>query len=450
MIIPESVLGLLSRLEEAGFEAYAVGGCVRDSLMGREPKDWDICTSARPDEVKAALTGRRIIETGIKHGTVTVIEGGGAYEITTFRVDGPYAGNRRPERVEFTGDLTLDLSRRDFTVNAMAYSPKRGLCDPFGGRVDIDRRLIRAVGEPRLRFGEDALRILRGVRFSASLGFEVEERTAAAMLEERALLRNISAERRRDELFKALQNGRVRPAFTRFREVIAEVVPELRPCFDFEQRTVHHCYDVYTHILAAVDGYEGGDAAVKAALLLHDAAKPLRFKLKNGTGHFKGHAAVGARMAGDILRRLKWDNASIEKAEKLVRFHDVRLTGGLSQTLKLTSLIGEELMPDLFEVMRADTLAQSMYRREEKLDLIEGGRKNFRRITGEGLCHELGALAVDGRDAAAVGLEGRRIGAALHHCLNGVMNGRVENERAALTEYMKEFRDRIRLHERGM
>lgn len=443
MNISKSAAHILERLEAAGFEAYVVGGCVRDSLMGVEPKDWDICTSARPDQVKAALPGLRILDTGIKHGTVTVLDGAEACEVTTFRVDGEYADSRRPESVEFTGDLTLDLARRDFTVNAMAFSPKRGLCDPFGGRGDVERRLIRAVGEPRLRFGEDALRVLRGVRFAAALNFEVEDGTAAAMLGERALLQNISAERRRDELLKALQSGNVRPAFTRFREVVAEVVPELRPCFDFEQHSVHHCYDVYTHILTAVDSYTGSDPAVKAALLLHDAAKPLRFKLKDGTGHFKGHPAAGAKIAMTALRRLKWDNASIEKAVSLVRFHDVRLTGGLPQARRLTFLLGEGLMYDLLDVMRADALAQSEFKRGEKLALIEGGRENLRRIIDEGLCHELRTLAVDGKDAAALGLEGRQIGAALHYCLNGVMCGRVENRRAALTAYMEDFRNII-------
>lgn len=443
MNIPDNVNSLISGLRSAGYRACAVGGCVRDSLMGRTPKDWDICTSARPEQVKEALSGVRMLDTGIKHGTVTALVEGEAYEITTFRIDGPYLENRRPESVEFTDDLILDLSRRDFTVNAMAYSPEEGLIDPFGGQKDLERGIIRAVGEPDVRFREDALRILRGVRFSAVLGFGVETDTATAMVENRALLDNISAERKREELLKALQSGRVLPAFTRFREIIAQVIPELRPCFDFDQRTRHHCYDVYTHILTAVDNYGGDDIAVRTALLLHDVAKPTMCRYYNGQNHFKGHPAAGARVAVKVLRRLKFDNASIDKIEKLVRFHDVRLTHGLPQILKLMSLLGEDMMPPLFEIMEADIMAQSDYVREEKLRLRDEGIKNYELAREKGLCCGLKALAVSGNDASALGLKGREIRAALQYSLNGVMNGKVKNEREQIISYMKSFADKM-------
>ncbi len=447
MNIPENVLEIMELLRAAGFEAYAVGGCVRDSLMGRTPKDWDICTSARPDQVKAALLGRRIIDTGIKHGTVTVLFGGEAYEVTTFRIDGPYSASRRPDSVEFTGDITADLSRRDFTVNAMAWSPERGLVDPFGGRDDMEKGVLRAVGEPELRFREDALRILRGVRFNVSTGFEVEPRTAAAMMGCRELLDNISAERKRVELTSALVSGNVRSAFTRFREIIAKVVPELRPAFDFEQRTPHHCYDVYTHILTAADNCETKDPAVKTAMLLHDAAKPLCHKFYDGKDHFKGHPAAGAKIAAGVLRRLKFDNVSINRVVGLVRFHDVRLVGGMPQMLKLMGLLGSG-MEDIFGVMRADTLAQSDYLREQKLALIETGRMNYERAVKDGLCHDLAGLAVRGADAEAVGLRGREIRAGLRYCLNGVMNGDIENtaeaEKARLAAFAEKLGERKR------
>ena len=443
MLIPENVLAIIKRLSRAGFDAYAVGGCVRDSLMGRTPKDWDVCTSALPEQVRAVFSGQRIIDTGIKHGTVTLLLDGESYEITTFRIDGAYNDSRRPESVEFTDDITADLSRRDFTVNAMAWSPERGLMDPFGGREDLDRGLLRAVGEPGVRFREDALRILRGVRFSVD-GFRVEKNTAAAMLENRELLDNISAERKREELVSSMLRGKIRGPFTEFREVMAQVVPELRPAFDCEQRNRHHCYDVYTHILTAVDNCGSSDPAVKMALLLHDIAKPAMKKFYKGQDHFKGHPAAGAKIAAEVMKRLKFDNASIDKAEMLVRFHDVRLVHGMPQILKLMSLLGDDMMPELFDIMEADIMAQSEYGREEKLMLKNKGRENYETALRENMCRSLKGLAVHGEDARSLGLKGREIRAALRYCLNGVMNLAVENAREPLSEYMRGFVSKIR------
>lgn len=435
MNLPENASNIIAALERAGFEAYVVGGCVRDGCLGRAPKDWDICTSALPEQVEAVFEGERVLETGIKHGTVTVMMGE-PIEITTFRLDGKYVDSRRPESVTFTTDLEADLARRDFTVNAMAYSPRTGLIDPFGGRGDIEKGLIRAVGDPRERFREDALRILRALRFSVVLGFDIDGETGSAMLERRSLLGRISAERVRDELIKTVRGGKVKPAFMRFREIIAEVLPELRPCFDFEQRTVHHRYDVYEHILTAVDACETDAAAVKLALLLHDAAKPPMFRFKDGSAHFKGHPAVGAEMADRALRRLKLDNKTRITARELIRFHDVRLKGGMPQILKILSVLGEENTALLFPVMRADALAQSEYKREEKLALINAGEENFRLALQKGLCFRVGDLNADGNDAAALGLGGRMIRAALRCALNGVMCGKAENEKEALISYM--------------
>lgn len=443
MNIPENIKEIMARLSGAGFEAWVVGGCVRDSLMGRSPKDWDVCTSARPEQVKAVLAEKRILDTGIKHGTVTVLTGDEACEVTTFRIDGTYSNNRRPDRVEFTDDLTDDLSRRDFTVNAMAWCPERGLADPFGGRDDLDRKILRTVGEPEQRFREDALRILRGLRFAVDTGFEVEVGTASAMIALRNLLDNISAERKRKELVTALTRGNIRGPFTRFREVVAQVAPELRPAFDSEQRTPHHCYDVYTHILTATDSYCGADPAVKTALLLHDAAKPLCRRYYGGQDHFKGHPAAGARLASGFLRRMKFDNASSRKITELIRFHDVRLVGGMPQMLKLMGLLGP-FMPDAFEVMTADVMAQSVYMREEKLALIENGRKNYTAAVEKGLCIGLDDLAVRGRDAEAAGLKGREIRAGLRWCLSAVMNGHTGNTREALTECLNVFAGEIK------
>ncbi|MCH5186857.1 MAG: CCA tRNA nucleotidyltransferase [Oscillospiraceae bacterium] len=438
MKIPENAANIISRLEDAGYEAYVVGGCVRDRLLGREPKDWDICTSALPEQVKEVFSGEKIFDTGIRHGTVTLLMDD-PVEITTFRLDGEYLDSRRPESVTFTSSIEADLARRDFTVNAMAYSPRTGFIDPFGGRADLNKGIICAVGDPDERFREDALRILRGVRFSVSLDFEIDDNTAAAMLDCRSLLGRISAERVREELTKTLVSGRVKPSFMRFREIIAEIIPELRPAFDFDQHTVHHAFDVYEHILTAVDSYGGSDPAIKTALLLHDIAKPAMCRFYNGSAHFKGHPAAGAKMAEEILRRLKFDNKTRETVEMLIRFHDVRLTGGLPQLLKLLSLVGEEGLAQIFCVMYADQAAQSEYNREEKLALLGRGEENLRLALDRGLCYRLKDLNVSGEDIADLGLKGRKIRAGLNYALNGVMNGKVENEKGPLIKYMAEM-----------
>ncbi len=436
--IPKDTAALLAALENRGYSAYVVGGCVRDSLIGKTPKDWDICTSAKPEQVTELFGDGKVLPTGIKHGTVTVMCAEPC-EITTFRLDGNYSDCRRPESVVFVDGVETDLARRDFTINAMAYNPREGLIDPFGGSRDLEAGIIRSVGDGERRFSEDALRILRGLRFSVSLGFDIEEKTAEAMLSKRALLKNISAERIRTELMKTLTAGAVRRQFIRFREIIAEVIPELRPCFDFEQNTVHHSYDVYEHILVAVDGYCGSDEAIKAALLLHDSAKPQKYRFYNGSAHFKGHPAASAKIAESVFARLRFDKKTAATAETLIKFHDVRFNGGMAQILKLTNLVGEENMRRLFCVMRADTLAQSDYMRAEKLSLIERGEENFRLALENDLCRGLSSLKINGADAAALGLKGREIGAALHFALNGVMNGRVENTRQNLLIYLDRF-----------
>lgn len=438
MNIPENVKNLITALEECGYRAYAVGGCVRDSLQGKAPKDWDICTSARPEQVKEVFKNDKVFDTGIKHGAVTLVRKE-SYEITTFRTDGEYSDCRRPESVKFIGSVEQDLARRDFTVNAMAYNPREGLIDPFGGRYDLEKKILRTVGEPEKRFSEDALRIMRGLRFSVSLGFEIEEETAAAMLSHRELLKNVSAERVCAELMKTLVSGCVKRQLLRFREIIAEIIPEIRPCFGFEQKTRHHCFDVYEHILTAVDNYDGDDVSIKTALLLHDIAKPKMYRFYAGSAHFKGHPAAGAKMAADILKRLKFDNKTAQSVLALIKYHDVRLKGGMPQILKLIRLIGEENMARLFPVMYADALAQSDYELQEKLELIRAGEKNFRLALEKGMCCRLSDLKIRGGDVMELGFRGSGIGAALNFALNGVMNGKVENERENLLSYIKGF-----------
>ncbi len=436
MNIPHKAYDLISRLEGAGFEAYVVGGCVRDCLAGLKPKDWDICTSASPEQVKAVLAKNKVIETGIKHGTVTVIDEGEPFEITTFRLDGEYRDSRHPESVSFTQDVILDLARRDFTVNAMAYSPLRGFVDPFGGARDYENGVLRAVGDPGRRFREDALRILRGLRFTVTCPLRAEKKTAAAMIENRALLDNVSPERKRDELLKTLTGGKIFEAFDSFRDIVAQVIPQLEACFDFEQQTKHHCFDVYRHILAAVDNCQLNTPDVKMAMLLHDIAKPACCRSYDGSRHFKGHQVAGMKMAGDIARRLKFSRASVREIETLVQFHDVRLTGGIPQLLKIMNRVGEDITGKLFAVMRADVLAQSDFMREEKLLLVENGQRNFNTAVSRNMCFTLNQLDIDGSTVESLGFGGREIKAALGWALNGVMNGKVENKSEKLIEYI--------------
>ena len=298
---------ILETLEKAGFRAYLVGGCVRDMIMGREPGDFDIAASSRPEETAAVFASDRVIPTGIKHGTVTVIHQGESFEITTFRRDGSYGDLRRPDSVEFTDDIEEDLGRRDFTVNAIAMDAAGNICDPYGGRADIGRRLIRCVGDPIARFSEDALRILRAVRFSSVLNFDIDDETSSAALALCGKISAISAERKRTELVKLISGENCTQVMLKYREIIAAVVPELRDCFDFCQRSRYHKYDVYEHIVRSVEAVDAADpdsGLLKTAMLLHDIAKPQMFCLdENGAGHFKGHPEVGAAMAADILNR---------------------------------------------------------------------------------------------------------------------------------------------------
>ncbi len=438
MILPKNVNNLIARLEGNGFKAYAVGGCVRDSVMGLTPKDWDICSSARPEELTEVFGDERVIKTGLRHGTLTVLLDR-PYEITSFRVDGEYLDHRHPEGVTFTDDITLDLSRRDFTINAIAYNPSEGFIDPFGGAADIKNGIIRAVGDPEARFEEDALRIMRGLRFCCVTGFSIDESTAKAMKAKAPLLKNISAERVASELVRAITEGKVYPAFEEFSDIICTVIPLFRPCIGFEQDTPHHVYDVYGHILRAVDNYSGGDPAVKLALLFHDISKPQCRKIYGGQSHFKGHSVQSSKTAGEIMRRLKMSRRTIASVTSLIKFHDVRLTGGIAQMRKLVSVLGAENMGRVLDIMYADALAQSEYMRREKLALLDKGRENLRLITEGGLCCSLGELELKGNHLKEAGLKGKRINAALRYALNGVMNGSVPNERDALSDYVEGF-----------
>ncbi|MDO4863031.1 MAG: CCA tRNA nucleotidyltransferase [Ruminococcus sp.] len=421
---------LLKKLESAGFEAYIVGGCVRDALLGREVNDCDITTSAIPEQIMGVFSELKVAPTGLKHGTVTVIYNDMPFEVTTFRVDGSYTDSRRPDSVSFTASLEEDLARRDFTVNAMAMDVRGELHDPFGGRDDLAARVIRCVGAPEKRFREDALRIMRAVRFASTLGFEIEERTSAAALELRGLLDNISRERCRDELSKMIMGENLAEVALKFRDIIAQVIPELRTCFDFEQRSRYHKYTVYEHIVRAVAAAPP-DPTVRTAMLFHDIGKPQMFTLdEDGVGHFKGHAEVSAKAAEVIMRRLRWENAVISDVSAIIARHSDKISSE-KQIKRLISRLGEDNFFRLLEAKKADNLAKNEFVLTENAwfdECAELGRRSIE----ESACMSLRDLAVNGNDIMSLGAEGRQVGECLRELLDLVIDGELPNEREAL------------------
>ena len=432
--LPEKVKYIIDRITEAGFEAYAVGGCIRDSILGREPNDWDITTSARPEQVKALFS--RTVDTGIAHGTVTVMLEREGYEVTTYRIDGEYEDHRHPKEVVFTSRLVEDLQRRDFTINAMAYNETAGLVDAFDGMGDIRRGVIRCVGRARERFTEDALRILRALRFSAQLGYTVEEETRQAIRELAPSLAAISAERIAVELVKLLVSPHpdyLRQAYDM--GVTAVILPELDRCMETPQNHPHHCYTVGEHILHSLWGVPAVKD-MRLAMLLHDIGKPLTLETDSqGITHFHGHPAVSARMAEEILRRLKLDNDTIITVRRLVEFHDygnnVNPTPAIVR--RAMNRIGEDIFARLLIIKRADIMAQSEYRRREKLELVDAWDREYRGIVARGQCISLKDLAVSGKDLIAAGVKpGPELGAILQQILDHVLEVPEDNTREKL------------------
>ena len=306
--IPKDVASIIDQLDEHGYDAYVVGGCVRDSILGRTPNDWDICTSATPDQMIAIFEDYEVIPTGLQHGTITIVINHTPYEITTFRIDGKYLDNRRPDKVSFTTDIVQDLSRRDFTMNSMAYNPKVGLVDPYNGQQDIQSKVIRCVGNADDRFNEDALRIIRALRFASVYGFEISSDTAQSIHNNAGLLNNIAVERINVELCKLLCGKGVLDILLNYSDVIATIIPEIKPCIGFNQNNRYHQYTIYDHIAHAVSNYTGQDIIVKVALLLHDIGKPLCYTEDENGGHFYGHGEPSRDIAEEVVRRLKFDN----------------------------------------------------------------------------------------------------------------------------------------------
>lgn len=430
--IPKKVEIIINTLEEAGFEAYAVGGCVRDALLGRTPNDWDITTSAKPEQVKVLF--HRTVDTGIAHGTVTVLLEKDGFEVTTYRVDGEYEDGRHPKEVTFTASLEEDLKRRDFTINAMAYNPKKGLVDLFEGQKDLEDKVIRCVGDPLERFTEDALRIMRAVRFSAQLGFSLEENTRKALSVLAPNLKHVSAERIQVELVKLLVSPHPDYLRTAYEAGITkEFLPEFDRCMETPQNTPHHCYSVGEHILHSLL-YVQEDKVLRLTMLLHDIGKPVvRTTDKNGRDHFKMHAPEGEKMAKGILRRLKFDNDTIGKVCRLIRWHDLRPTPEMADVRKAMNVIGEDIFPMWMEVQYADNQAKSDYRRLEKEARQAGVRKSWEVITREEQCVSLKKLAVTGSDLIAAGMKpGKEIGNTLNALLELVLENPEKNMKQTL------------------
>ncbi len=436
--LPEGVRRIIAELSARGHEAYAVGGCVRDSLLGRPAHDWDITTSATPQEVKACF--RRTVDTGIQHGTVTVMLGKTGYEVTTYRLDGVYEDARHPKEVTFTDNLLEDLKRRDFTINAMAYNESRGLVDAFGGREDLECGIIRCVGDPCERFSEDALRMLRAVRFSAQLGFSIEAGTREAVRKLSPTIAKISAERIREELVKLLVSDNPQEIRTVYELGLTAVfLPEFDVMMDTPQNTPHHCYTVGEHTIHAICGVPA-DPVLRVTMLLHDVAKPkCRTTDENGRDHFHGHPMEGQEMAEEILRRLKFDNATIARVSRLVRWHDCRPELRAKSIRRVMNRIGEDLYPDIFAVNRADIRAQSDYHRAEKLAAVDEYERIYKEILARGECFTLKDLAVNGNDLIAAGVKpGKEIGVVLHKLLDHVLEHPEDNVKEKLLVLVQE------------
>lgn len=430
--IPEKVNKIIKRLQEHGYDAYAVGGCVRDSLLGRIPADWDITTSAKPMEVKALF--KRTVDTGLQHGTVTVLLDKEGFEVTTYRIDGEYEDSRHPKEVIFTGKLEEDLKRRDFTINAMAYNDREGLVDVFGGARDLKQKIIRCVGEPGERFTEDALRILRAVRFSAQLGFMIEEDTAKAAGELAHTLKKISAERIHTELVKLLLSPH--PAYLRTAwelGITKVVLPEFDAMMKTPQKNPHHCYSVGEHTLKALETVPE-ERILRLALLFHDMGKPeKRSTDETGIDHFYGHQKVSAEIARKVMRRLRFDNDTLDKVTKLVLWHECPWECNGYSVRKVLCRIGPQLFELLLNMRRADVLAQSTYRREEKLEKLRQSRELYEKIMERGDCISLKKLAVSGRDLIEAGMKpGKELGETLERLLELVLREPEKNTKEYL------------------
>ena len=436
MYLPDSIAQILNALEKAGFAAYVVGGCVRDACLGLEPQDYDLCTSALPEQTEAVFRDRKLVLAGKKHGTVGVVTDSGVVEITTFRTEGSYRDNRHPDWVRFVADVESDLARRDFTVNAMAYSPTRGYADPFGGREDLKNGILRAVGDPEKRFQEDSLRILRGVRFAVRYGLKVDPTTEKAMFSQAHLMDNLARERVFEELCKLLPLVTAEDLI-RFAPILAAVIPELQPMIGFDQRSPHHGYDIYTHTAHVVAGTPA-DLTLRWTALLHDVGKVPTFTIdESGRGHFYGHADKGAEMAAEILHRLKAPTALRQQVVLLIGNHMAQLQPEKKSLRRQIGRLGQETVYQILSLQQADNSNKGTAKSGENekyvqiLDILE-------EIRSEDGCFSLKDLAVNGHDLIKIGFTGRTIGLMLNWLLEQVMEETLPNERSVLLAWAQQ------------
>lgn len=437
--LPNSVNQIIEKLQSRGYDAYAVGGCVRDSILGKKPHDWDITTSATPEQVKAVFS--HTVDTGLQHGTVTVIIDKIGYEVTTYRIDGTYGDGRHPDSVCFTASLEEDLKRRDFTINAMAYNHAKGLVDCFNGQEDLRTGIIRAVGDAQTRFTEDALRMLRALRFAAQLGFTIDTPTYDAIRTLAPTIEKVSAERIQVELVKLVTSSHPEMIKEVYNTGLSRVfLPELIDMMECEQNTKHHCYTVGEHTIVALENI-AEDKILRLTMLLHDVAKPAcKTEDPDGTNHFKGHPEMGADMAKAILRRLKFDNATMDAVVRLVKYHDYRPELTKKAVRRAINKAGLAAYPAMFAVQRADTLAQSMYKRQEKLDYIQAYQKLYEEIISDNEAVNIKDLAVDGKDIIALGVrQGSEVGSILNQLLDKVLDEPELNKKEVLLDIVREI-----------
>lgn len=440
MDIPSKAAEIIQELAAHGFEAYAVGGCVRDSILGRKPEDWDITTSARPEQVKAIFP--RTVDTGIEHGTVTVLMDREHFEVTTYRVDGEYEDHRHPKEVTFTASLEEDLKRRDFTINAMAYNPETGLVDIFNGIEDLKNQVIRCVGDPGERFDEDALRILRAIRFSAQLGFQIDAATQRAMSERAKDLKEVSAERIRVELVKLLVSGHPEYIREACRLGITRVIlPEYDRIVGVVQHTPNHIYDVEEHTLLALKNIEA-DPVLRLTMLFHDLGKPIVKKTDGDRDIFYKHPEVSAEICRKILRRLKFDNHTLEKVYRLVKWHGLKYLPNDISVRRALNRVGSDIFEDFIKVQRADISAKNPAVVPKKMKQLAEKEAIYRNIIRRGDCFAVRMLAVNGRDLLGAGIpQGPMLGAVLERLVERVLDEPELNDRERLLALAVEVKD---------
>ncbi len=442
--VPAPVNYIIQELEKCGHEAYMVGGCVRDSVLGRKPHDYDICTSATPDEILKAFPDEEIIPTGLQHGTVTILINKEPFEVTTYRIDGDYSDNRRPDNVTFTKNLVEDLRRRDFTINAMAYNPKTGLIDPFNGMEDIKYKKIRCVGSAEDRFNEDALRILRAIRFEAQLGFAGLPETMFEIERQYDRLKNISIERINSEFCKIVASEQFCVELVLYPNVFSLFIPELKDLIGFQQNNPYHAYDVFDHTVHAIEKCESDDLVVRLAVFFHDFGKPHSYQDgEDGIRHFKGHGKVSAEITDSIMKRLRFDNETRNNVVELVYYHDATFEVGNKYVKRWLNKIGEKQFRRLLEIRKADIKEQKPDYEESRIEKVNNIENILEEILSEKSCFSLKDLAVNGNDVKEVMKlkEGKDIGYWLNEILKRVIDGELENNKDDLVYWMTGVRD---------